>query len=633
MSLWHMSLAGACVILLTVAARTLGIHRLPKRTFLALWALACLRLLVPIAIPVRLSTAAPEAVPLEAAEATEAEALVEEQTLFAGEAKNAPAEQTSWREWLPWLWLTGSAACAAYFLIAYGRGKRCFREACPMEDGRADRWLRNHKLRRNVRALQTDRISMPMTCGLVRPAILFPKGFDADDATLDMILRHEWTHIRRMDVLRKGVLIVAACVHWFNPMVWVMLLLANRDIELVCDEQVLREIGGDARRAYASALIEMESGRRRIIPLWNCFAYNAIEERIIAIMKTDKKKLLSVSVAAALVLSATAAFATATFEAPNSTYVVQESGEPRIDEENWQENFAEYEPYGLTLNKADGRLYYNGHKVRYFEDMYPVDEENLAGTVVQMPDGEVDVHSVRDLSDPIIRNEDGSFDPSGVLIGLEAYSQEEFDARTESIQRGTDEISAQSAVEWWTADEYAQWLEKEKEELQALVGTGAMGYTKSDGWFVWTQERVDETIALYESDLEFIRDGGKLSKLGEDGGVLMSGGQVETTVVQTIEDEVSITENKASAAQESLDVEQADDGSINPEIFAAYAPFGLTVQDDALYYEGQRVRNFSDVYKADLFRTVSCQNYDPEGSIDVEAVREQGRLSGLKIVE
>lgn len=631
MNLWQMSWTGACVILLTIVARWLGIHRLPKRTFLALWALACLRLLVPIAIPVHLGTAVPETV-LRNGVAPAMEALVEEQAAFAGEAKAAPAVQIRWREGLPWLWLIGSAACAAYFLAAYGRGKRCFREACPMEDERVERWLRNHPLRRNVRALQTDRVSMPMTYGWVRPVILFPKGFDADDATLDMILRHEWTHIRRMDVLRKGVLVAAACVHWFNPMVWAMLVLANRDIELVCDEQVLRETGGDARRVYASALIEMEAGRRRAIPLWNCFAYNAIEERIIAIMKTDKKKWLSMSVAAALVLSATTAFATAAVEPERSAYTVQEGSDLRIDEENWQEDFAKYEPYGLTLNKADGRLYYKGQKVRYFEDMYPIDEGNRAGTVVQMPDGEVDVHSVRDLSGPIIRNEDGSFDPSGVLIGLEAYSKEEFDAHTKGIQRSEPEISAESDIEWWTADEYAQWLENEKEELQDLVGKNAMAYTPSDGWFVWTQERVDEAIALYERELEFIRGGGKLSKPSKDGSVLMSGGYVATAVVQTIEDEVSITENKASDAQESLDDEQADDGSINPEIFAAYAPFGLTVQDDALYFAGQRVRRFSDVYKADLFRTVSCQNDDPEGSIDVEAIREQGRLTGLKIV-
>ena len=94
--------------------------------------------------------------------------------------------------------------------------------------------------------------------------------------------------------------------------------------------------------------------------------------------------------------------------------------------------YAQYAPYGLTLD-ASGRLMYEGKRVRYFEDMYPVDLDSSAGTAVQFIDGEVDVYAVRDLTGPILRNPDGSFDPSGRLTGLRAATQEEFDARTQSM--------------------------------------------------------------------------------------------------------------------------------------------------------------------------------------------------------
>ena len=65
-------------------------------------------------------------------------------------------------------------------------------------------------------------------------------------------------------------------------------------------------------------------------------------------------------------------------------------------------------------------------------------------------------------------------------------------------------------IEWWTYDEYKAWLENEKKELQSMVGE--KGYTNTDGWFTWTQEKVDETIVLYEEILQDIQNGVKHSK-------------------------------------------------------------------------------------------------------------------------
>lgn len=81
---------------------------------------------------------------------------------------------------------------------------------------------------------------------------------------------------------------------------------------------------------------------------------------------------------------------------------------------------------------ADG---YGGRIVHVFEDTWPIGPGMEAGTVMQFPDGEVDVYGVRDLSTPIVRNADGSFDPSGTLLGLREATKEEFDARTREMGR------------------------------------------------------------------------------------------------------------------------------------------------------------------------------------------------------
>lgn len=133
---------------------------------------------------------------------------------------------------------------------------------------------------------------------------------DIQSEQLTYILMHEMTHIRRFDMLRKIAAAAVLCIHWFNPIVWVLFLLYNRDIELACDETVVRKIKGDCRSAYALALIGMEERQRGSSSLCSHFSKNAIEERIVAIMKFKKISIAAAVLASSLVLGVTSAFAT-----------------------------------------------------------------------------------------------------------------------------------------------------------------------------------------------------------------------------------------------------------------------------------------------------------------------------------
>jgi hypothetical protein len=111
------------------------------------------------------------------------------------------------------------------------------------------------------------------------------------------------------------MLAAALCAHWFNPLVWVMYVLANRDIELSCDENVVRTLGEKTKSAYALTLIGLEEQRSGLSPLVSNFAKNAIEERIVSIMKIKKTSLVGILLAVVLVAGTTTAFATAAVNA------------------------------------------------------------------------------------------------------------------------------------------------------------------------------------------------------------------------------------------------------------------------------------------------------------------------------
>ncbi len=315
MSLGEMSFSGAVMILAIAAVRALALYRLPKRTFPALWAAALLRLLAPYALPCaisvytlmgRLSPAAGAAVPAAPAAP---DLPLRAASHGAAALDRAPAVPTA----DPWgiVWLAGALLCGAFLAAAYLKCRREFRTALPVENGYGEEWLRTRRLRRQIALRQTDRISAPLTYGVLRPVILLPKTAPWEDReAMDYMLEHEYAHIRRFDAAGKLALAAALCVHWFNPAVWAMYVLANRDMELACDEAVLRRLGEDGKTAYAMTLIRMEETKSGLTPLCGGFSGNGTEERIVAIMKIKKTSLTAAFAALTLVAGVTTAFAT-----------------------------------------------------------------------------------------------------------------------------------------------------------------------------------------------------------------------------------------------------------------------------------------------------------------------------------
>lgn len=389
MSLLQMSFQGGALILAAALLRALTLHRLPKGTFLVLWAVAAARLLVPFSIP------SPWSVYALAPAAGESPAgRLPAETVLPGAAPVPPAPAAPPAETgggIPvWtlVWLAGVLAWGGFFLVSYLRCCREFRTALPADEAPLRERLAAGGLRRPVALRRSDRIAAPLTYGILRPVILLPKTLDgAGGARMTWILEHELTHIRHFDALFKLVLTAAACVHWFNPLVWGMYLLANRDMELRCDEAVVRRLGVDRRGDYARTLISMEACKSGLGPLTSAFSRNAAEERILAIMRLKKRSLAALLAAAALICGMSAAFATSAAEKDEEDlrdYLTMIPGNDFSEEES-QRLFAlwidDYEDMTVATFREKMR------SARTDGDMELIERFSQSGAVYQLPAG------------------------------------------------------------------------------------------------------------------------------------------------------------------------------------------------------------------------------------------------------
>ena len=372
----QMTVSGAVLILLIVLLRGIALKRLPKSIFPVLWGIALLRLLLPVVIPSAYSIyslpvwkqaaaglqlsyeAMQNPVDEENRERTGGPENMEEQerigkTENIDERKNTDirrrgqtqpenirTERNSrerfgmepWRmETLLPVWCAGMSACMLFFATTYLRALFLFRTSLPVRKAGVERWLLEHKKRRRISVRQSDRVMTPLTYGIFRPVILLPKQTDwQNEEGLAYILLHEYVHICRMDAVTKLLAVSALCVHWFNPFVWVMYVLLNRDMELSCDEKVVRLSGGTQKAAYARVLIDMAARQSGLMPLGSHFGQNVVEERIDAIMKWKKnsfcKKIVSGAVFVGLAVVFTASTLTVKVNAKDDKKIPSGTG-------------------------------------------------------------------------------------------------------------------------------------------------------------------------------------------------------------------------------------------------------------------------------------------------------------------
>ena len=175
--------------------------------------------------------------------------------------------------WIPVLagiWLFGIAALFLYSAVSYWRLRRKVCEAVI--------------LRGNI--YQSEKVCSPFVLGIIRPKIYLP--YHMDSREMDHVIAHEQTHIRRKDHWWKPLGFLLLTTHWFNPLMWLSYILLCRDIELACDEKVIRKMSNEQRADYTQALVACSVDRRLITACPLAFGEIGVKERVKSVMNYKK---------------------------------------------------------------------------------------------------------------------------------------------------------------------------------------------------------------------------------------------------------------------------------------------------------------------------------------------------------
>lgn len=314
MNIIQMSLDASVLLIGVMLIRLLFMNKIPKVTLLILWGIVALKLIVPYSFYSKLNFLPLIQSLFSNITNTQGSDLIKEVIKVPQESNTVYSHFSLaiQSDFVLSIWFIGAITILVFFIILYVRTYKEFQTAIPVKDNSyLNEWLRKNKLKRTVQISVSDRITTPCTYKLFKPVIIFPKSFDwNDEKNLQFVLAHEYVHIKRWDVLWKVILTVIVALHWFNPLVWVMYYIVNRDIELSCDEKVIRQFGDETKSEYALSLINMAEKSQKMTSLCNNFSKNGIEERIVSIMKLKKTSILGVALASTLVVGGITIFAT-----------------------------------------------------------------------------------------------------------------------------------------------------------------------------------------------------------------------------------------------------------------------------------------------------------------------------------
>ena len=252
------------------------------------------------------------------------------------------------------VWLAGIAVMLVYMFVSYICVYRRIRGAKQFKD--------------NI--YTSEAVSSPFVLGLIRPRIYLPEKMDA--VSMSYVIAHEEAHLRRLDHLWKPIGFLLLAVHWFNPLIWIGYILLCRDIEMACDERVVRTMNDEERFDYSEALLACSVSRKMITACPLAFGEVGAKERIMSVLNY-KKPAFWIIVAALIACAAAAVF-----------FLTNpiDKGDP-IDEENSyfmmieEEGIAEIR-VSTPINSggcihADNSLFKSGEKV-WLENLNHIDD-------------------------------------------------------------------------------------------------------------------------------------------------------------------------------------------------------------------------------------------------------------------
>ncbi len=270
LTLINMSITASFLVLAILLIRSV-FRRVPRWIVVALWALVGVRLVCPFTVQSALSVIpTTEAVPPAVLQNTTASVpLPPDNTATVSSVAAINPMQVVFSAMLV-VWITAMLSMIGYAIFSYVRLRMRLREAVQQE---ANVWM-------------CDGIDAPFILGVIRPRIYLPSVMDEQDRPY--VLAHERAHLHRGDHLWKPLGFLLLSVYCFNPLIWIAYGMLCRDIEIACDEKVIRECGENGKRSYAKALIRSSVPRRLLTACPLAFGETAIKERVASVLSFRK---------------------------------------------------------------------------------------------------------------------------------------------------------------------------------------------------------------------------------------------------------------------------------------------------------------------------------------------------------
>ena len=300
----NMSISASWLILAVLILR-LVLKKAPKWVNVLLWGIVAVRLICPLSFESALSLIpSSETIPLDIEMAAKPtidsgvpaiNSVVNPVLSSFAPPQHVLTSANPLQIWIPILniiWLIGVGALLLYTAVSYWR-------LCRKVDT-AVRYKGN--------IFQSENVSSPFVLGIIKPRIYLP--FNMNGQNLEHVVAHEQAHICRKDHWWKPLGFLLLMIHWFNPLMWLAYVLLCRDIELACDEKVIKELGNEQRADYMQALVACSVNRRMIAACPLAFGEVGVKERVKSVMNYKKPAFWVIIIAVIICVGVAACFLT-----------------------------------------------------------------------------------------------------------------------------------------------------------------------------------------------------------------------------------------------------------------------------------------------------------------------------------
>lgn len=468
--LLNMSVSASGFILIAVLLRAL-LKRSPKWIHCLLWGLVAVRLVCPLSFESSFSLA-PRADFVETKLGVQREdgrymnsatdvSKVLNDDLDNAQNKNLANKgnadrQGDWKK-ISWTWFVGAVLLLSYAAISYLRFRKKVQASVRLRDG----------------IYVCDNIRTPFILGVIRPGIYLPS--DMDEVQTDNVIAHERAHLSRLDQVWKPLGYCLLAVYWFNPLCWLAYVLFCRDMELACDEKVIRDMDVEDKKVYSRVLLSFSDPSHRIAAGPLAFGEIGVKKRIQSVLNYRKPAFWMVGLAILALVVTSLCFLTNPKAANDPAQTM---------------GTAEYQlPDGLEAENADDLTIFTPNAYKVGSEASCADDRISAGYIQKfnttddwgtMKDGKIEqVYSDNHSTVEDYGSIDGLCAP-GYLVKVD-YDLYSAAALEKEKSKGTDMSEIDTTGQYWLL-----YLVRESEETGYILALNTKNYTKED-MLAWAQ--------------------------------------------------------------------------------------------------------------------------------------------------